>query len=165
MFSTRKRYLCAPFTFNAPIQKLSQMKFDQPSQRSQPSRAQLDVAGFQTSSVIGYRLSFIFLLVCLSLCVCELCVTVPLSPFLLSLGWLLNSSSTAAAWAICDLRYTIYTRLSIQPNNNYPPRQRMCVCIWYLPTRIRLHVYDYDKCNCNTLNTSLYVIQTTHNET
>lgn len=108
VFSTRKRYLCAPLTFNVPIQKLSQIKFDQPSQRSQPSRAQLDVAGFQTSSVIGYRLSLIFLLVCLSLCVCELCVTVPLSPFSLSLGWLLNSSSTAAAWAICDLRYTIY---------------------------------------------------------
>lgn len=54
-----------------------------------------------------------------------------------------------------DMRFTIYTRLSIQSNNNYPPRQRMCVCIWYLPTRNRLHVYDYDKCTCNTLNTSI----------
>lgn len=50
----------------------------------------------------------------LCLCVCELCVTASLSPFSLSIGWLLNSSSTAAAWAICDIRYTIYTRQSKQ---------------------------------------------------
>lgn len=48
----------------------------------------------------------------------------------------LNSSSTAAAWAICDKRFTIYTpdNRSNRNNNNSPPSQRMCVCVHLIPT-------------------------------